>query len=256
MTKKDFYAELNTSLTVGCQLPFTIPEAAMDNIVKYAHQWFLRNWDDAVENIYMSIPKDVWQNDAEFKASRKLTLPSCIHSVNAVAKDEVSKRQLNGASDFSFDKYLSSNWGVNGGFNGVEDTTQSDAIMGYVIAASWGDLTYHILNFPISYNYSRQTNKLFLKGSLENNPDFLLDCDVQVPLEGLYGLDLFFNYCLGHTKMQLSNILGTFGMTLPGNSEVNFDRIYDQGKTEIDEVKEEVKSMRGGSDFFLHTNGM
>jgi hypothetical protein len=255
MTKKEFYEELNTNITVSCSLPFTIPEAAMDNIVKYAHQWFLRNWEDSVENIYLSIPRESWQNNKEFKVTRKLTLPSCIYSVNAVAKDEVSKRKINGFSDLSLDSYTQSNWDM-GGFSGIEDTTQSDAVMGYVIASSWGDLTYHILNYPISYNYNRQTKKLFLKGSLENSPDFLLDCDIAVPLEEMYGLDLFFNYCLGHTKMQLSNILGTFGMPLPGNAEVNFDRFFDQGKTEIDEVKEEIKGMSSGSSFFLHTGSL
>jgi len=256
MTKREFYDELSTAITVGCSLPFSVPEAAIDNIVKYAAQWFHRNWDDGVDNIYLSIPAEVWANNKEFQATRKITLPSCIYSVSAVAKDTVSSRKMNGYPDFSFDKYLASNWGVNGGFSGAEDTMQSDAVLGFVIASSWGDLMYHIMNFPISYTYSRGTNKLFLKGSLENSPDFLLDCEVRAPLEALYGLDLFFHYCLGHSKMQLANILGTFTMNLPGNATINYDRYYEQGKEQVDEVKEEVKSMRGGSDFFLHTGSM
>ena len=253
MTKQEFYEELNTNITVSCSLPFSIPEKAIDNIVKYAAQWFHRNWEDGVDNIYLSIPKSQWQNNEEFKATRKLTLPDCIYSVNHVAKDSVSKNNIGGMADFSFGNYMTSNWGVGGGF---DDGLQSDALLGFVVASSWGDLTDSILKFPISYNYSRQTNKLFLKGSLEGAPDFLLDCDVKAPLEALYGLDLFFDYCLGHSKMQLANILGTFSMNLPGNATINYDRYYDQGKTQVDEVKEEVKSMRGGSDFFLHTNGM
>jgi len=256
MTKRDFYDNLNNDITVSCSLPFSIPEKAIDNIVNFAAQWFYRNYEDAVDNIYLSIPKEVWSNNQEFKASRKLTLPNCIYSVNAVAKDQVSKRQMNGYPDFSFDKYVYSNWGINSGFGGVEDTTQSDAILGYVIASSWGDLTYHILNYPISYSYSRQTNKLFLKGSLEHDPDFLLDCDIRIPYESLYDLDLFFYYCVGYAKMQLANILGTFQMTLPGNASINYDRFYDQGKTQMDEIKEEVKNIGGGSSFFLHTNGL
>lgn len=256
MNRKEFYEELNTAITVSCMLPFTVPEKSIDNIVKYAAQWFHRNWEDAVDNIYLSIPASVWANNEEFKTSRKLTLPSCIYSVNAVAKDKYSKQKTNGYPDFSFDKYLHSNWGVNGGFSGIEDTTQSDAVMGFVIASSWGDLTYHILNYPISYTYSRTTNKLFLKGSLENTPDFLLDCDVRVPIEALYELDLFFEYCLGHAKMQLANIMGTFSMNMPGNATINYDRYYDQGKDQVDSVKEEVKNMSSGSGFFLHTNGL
>jgi len=113
----------------------------------------------------------------------------------------------------------------------------------------------HVINYPISYTYSRQTNKLFLKGSLENDPDFLLDCDIRTPVEALYDLDLFFDYCLAHAKMSLANILGTFQMNLPGGATINYDRYYDQGKEQLDSVKEEVKNMGGGSSFFLTTGG-
>ena len=253
MTKQEFYDELNTALTVGCSLPFSVPEKAIDNLVKYSAQWFHRNWDYGVENIYLSIPATVWSTNEEFKQTRKLTLPKCIYSVNAVAKDKSSKNRMGGGSaDFSFNKYMNSSFGGIG----TEDVTQTDAVLGYVIASSWGDLTSLILNYPISYTYSRQSNKLFLKGSLQHSPDFLLDCEVRAPLESLYNLDLFFNYCLGQTKMQLANILGTFSMDLPGGATINYDRFYDQGKESVDEVKEEVKSMRGGSDFIFHTNGL
>ena len=256
MTKREFYDELNNIITVGCMLPFSVPDKALDSIVKYSAEWFYRNWDDAVESIYLMIPREVWQNNEEFQATRKLTLASCVYSVNAVAKDNDSRRKTNGFPDFSFEKYIYSNWGVNGGFAGIEVTTQSDAVMGYVIASSWGDLTYHVLNYPISYKYSRANNKLFLSGSLENAPDFLLDCDIRIPMEALYEMDLFLRYCEGYAKMSLSNIMGTFNMPLPGNAEINFDRYYDQGKELVDEVKEEVKSMRGGADFIIHTNGL
>tara|TARA_R110000737_G_scaffold331169_3_gene347283 strand:+ start:235 stop:1005 length:771 start_codon:yes stop_codon:yes gene_type:complete len=256
MTKQEFYEELNTAITVGCQLPFSIPEKALDNIVKFAHSWFTRNWDDGVENIYLSIPKSSWSNNEEFSATRKITLPNCIYSVNAVAKDTYSKNTMTAYSDFSVGSYLGSNIGVGGGGIGVGDGTMSDAVLGYVVAASWGDMADHIFNYPISYNFNRQTSKLFLKGSLQESPDFLLDCDVQTPIEAMYELDLFFDYCLGHAKMQLANILGTFSMNLPGNATINYDRYYDQGKDQVTEVKEEVKNMNSGSSFFLHTNGL
>jgi hypothetical protein len=256
MTRQEFYEELNNSITVSCSLPFSIPEKALDNIVKYAHQWFVRNYEDAVENIYISIPKEVWSNDIGFKTSRTLQLPKCVYSVHAVAKDKSSKNRSAGYADFSIDKYLFSNWGVNGGFGGVENTTQSDAVLGFVIASSWGDLTDHILNYPISYNYSRQTNKLFLKGSVQDTPDFLLDVDIMVPVEALFDSDLFFRYCEGYAKMSLSNIMGTFGMTLPGNATINYDRYHEQGSSQIEEVKAEIKDMSSGSSFFMHTGAL
>lgn len=256
MTKDEFYSDLSDALTVGCQLPFEVPDKALDVIVKYATKWFIRNWDDAVENVFLLIPAEVWANDEEFKKSRGFLLPECINSVNAVAKDNASKRKIHGYPDMSIDKFIFSNWGINGGFYSPESSMTSDAVVGYVIASSWGDLTYHIFNYPISYNYNRQTRRLFLKGSLNETPDFILDCDIRIPDEALFELDLYFNYCFGHAKMNLANILGAFEAPLPGNVTINYDRYYDQGKEMVDEVKEEIKSMRGGSDFIIHTNGL
>lgn len=248
MTKQEFYSDLNVALTVSCSLPFSIPDEAIDNIVKYAHKWFVRNYDDAVENIYYLIPKQTWSSNQEFQTTRKLKLPDCIYSVNRVAKDTNSKVTSN-QPNLSTQNRNSTNFGLGG-------ETMSNDILGYVIASSYGDLTSQIFDYPISYEYNRHSKKLFLKGSLQMSPDFLLDCDIILPLEDMFDLDLFFDYCLAHSKMQLSNIMGTMQMQLPGDATIDFDRFYTQGKDELDQVKEEVKDIGGGSSFFLHTGSM
>ena len=253
MTKDDFYNNLETAITIGCQLPFTVPEKALDNIVNYAYKWFTRNWDDALENVYISLPFEHWSATTEFQNTRHIQLPNCVFSIESCAKNQSSNR-TRGVADFSVDKFMYSNWGVDGGF-GVAGGNQSDAVLGYVIANSWGDLVDHIMNYPISHSYNRNTNKLFIKGDISSSPDLLLDCQIAIPKEAIYELDLFYNYCLGYAKMDLSNIMGTFSFNLPGGGEINIDRYYDQGKELVDEVKEEVKSMRGGSDFIFTTGG-
>jgi hypothetical protein len=255
MTKDEFYKDLSTAITVGCQLPFDIPQKSLEITVKYAKKWFYRNWVDALENVFILIPKEIWQRDTMFLNNRGFKLPDCIYSVNAVAKDNDSKRKIHGYPDMSIDKFIFSNWGINGGFYSPESSMTSDAVVGYVIASSWGDLTYHIFNYPISYEYNRNTHRLFLKGSLNESPDFILDCDLKIPDEALFEEDLFFNYCLAESKRNLANILGSFEMQLPGNATINYDRYFDQGTEVLNEIKEEIKSMRGGSDFFITTNG-
>ena len=78
MNKDEFYTSLSTAITVGCTLPFDIPTKALDITVKNALSWFYRNWDDALQNVFIMIPKEVWANDAEFKKSRGFNLPPCI----------------------------------------------------------------------------------------------------------------------------------------------------------------------------------
>lgn len=255
MTKEEFYKDLSIAITAGCQLPFDIPQKSLEITVKYAKKWFYRNWIDAVQNVFIMIPKEVWSTSEEFKKTRGFILPECVYSVNAVAKDNDSKRKIHGYPDMSIDKFIFSNWGVNGGFYSPESSMTSDAVVGYVIASSWGDLTYHIFNYPISYDYNTNTHRLFLKGSIKETPDFILDCDIKIPDEALYEEDLFFNYCLAESKRNLANILGSFEMALPGNAGINYERYFDQGTELLNEIKEEIKSMRGGSDFFITTSG-
>lgn len=249
MTKEEFYKDLSDAITVGCSLPFNIPQRSLDIIVKYAKEWFYRNWEDALENIYMLIPKEQWMNDKNYKENRGIILPPCIYSVNSVCKDQGSlKSNMSGMQPVS--DYADFNWGLSS-YGSIEDGMQSDAVLGFIIASSWNDLNYHLFQYPISYNYNRNTNRLFLKGSVKEAPDFILDCDIRIPDEGLFREDLFFNYCRGMAMMELSNILGTFEMSLPGGASINTDRYQSQGSDIVNEVKEEVKNMSSGSSFIL-----
>jgi hypothetical protein len=249
MTKEEFYKDLGDAISQGCSLPFNIPQKSLDIIVKYAKEWFYRNWEDALENVYILLPREQWINDKNFKDNRGIVLPSCIYSVNSVCKDQGSlKKNMLGMQPIS--DYNNFTWGV-GSYGSTEDGMQSDAVLGYIIASSWNDLNYSLFKYPISYNYNRNTNRLFLKGSVQENPDFILDCDIRIPEEGLFREDLFFNYCRGEAMRSLSNILGTFEMELPGNAKINYDRLESQGEKIVEEVKEEVKGMSSGSAFIL-----
>ena len=44
----------------------------------------------------------------------------------------------------------------------------------------------------------------------------------------------------------------TFGYSLPGNVTINGDMIKDDGKEELEQIKEEIKGDEG-VDFFMHT---
>lgn len=251
MTKQDFYKDLSDSISAGCNLPFSLPERSLDIIVKISKEWFYRNWEDALENVYIVIPREQWINDKNYKENRGLILPDCIYSVNSVCKDQGSIKKSGGLGGMQpISSYSDFNWGLSA-YGSTEDGMQSDAVLGFIIASSWNDLQFHLFNYPISYNYNRNTRRLFLKGSIQEQPDFILDCDIRIPDEGLLREDLFFNYCKGEAMRTLSNILGTFEMTLPGDAKINFDRLETQGDKLIDDVKEEVKNMSSGSSFIL-----
>ena len=253
-TKDEFNQDVINALTASCNIPFKIPVAEIDRISKYAAEWFYRNYEDAVDNVYILIPSEQYMNDPMFKVNRGIRLPSCVYSVNGVTKNNQFNGGAVGNSDFSLDKYVYGNYGLGGGEGAAEGSMYSDAVLAYVVYASWDDLMYHITKHPLTYEYNRLNNRMFIKGDVKNCPDLILDVYTKMPLEGLYGLDLFYNYVLGESYKQLGNILGAFQMELPGNVTVDYSKWYDNGKEMIDEVKEEIKGLSSNS-FFFTTNG-
>jgi len=252
-SKEEFNQDIINALTASCNIPFKIPLTEIDRISKYTAEWFYRNYEDAVDNVYILIPSEQYMKDSLFKMNRGVTLPSCVYSVNGLTKNNQFTKTSDLTSDFSLNKFVYGNYGLGGG-GAVEDGMYSDAVLAYVVYASWDDLMYHITKHPLTYEYNRLNNRLFIKGDVKNCPDLILDVMIKVPYEALYGLDLFYNYVLGESYKQLGNILGAFQMELPGNVQIDYSKWFDNGVTMIEKVEEEIKGLSSPS-FFFTTNG-
>ena len=253
MNKDEFNSAIIDAISASCAIPFKIPTKEIERITKYAAKWFYRNHEFALENVYVLIPAEQYCNSKSFKHNRGIILSECVYSVNAVTKNNQFVNKSNGQSDITLDQYIYGNFGVGGGRD-VGDAMYSDAVLAYVVYASWDDLLYHVTKHPLSYTFNPNTNRFFVKGDVKDNPDLVLDVMIKIPMESLYELDLFYHYVLGNAYMQLGNILGAFQMDLPGGATIDYSKWYDNGKEMVDDVKEEVKNMNS-NDFFYTTNG-
>jgi hypothetical protein len=81
--------------------------------------------------------------------------------------------------------------------------------------------------------------------------DVIMEAYANIPRENLFRDDLFFKYVVGHCKVQLGNMVGRYDFTLPGGVKINVSDLVTQGKEEIKEVEEEVKSQSTGTFFFM-----
>lgn len=251
-TREEFNKDIINALTASCSIPFKIPIDEINRISKYTAEWFYRNYEDAVDNVYILIPSQQYQNDPLFKMNRGVILPKCVYAVNGLTKSNQFSGGSSQNNEATLEKYMHGNYGLGGG--GVEDSMYSDAVLAYVVYASWDDLMYHITKHPLTYEYNRLNNRLFLKGDVKNSPDLVLDVMVKIPLEALYELDLFYNYVLGESYKQLGNILGAFGAELPGGVTIDYSKWFDNGVSMIEKVEEEIKGLSSPS-FFFTTNG-
>jgi len=246
-TQEEFISNVQQELSVSCSLPFTIPVSEIQRIIKFAADWFYKNYEDAVEERYYIIPKTIFKTD-QFKRERTVTLPECIFSIwqfKKLKEDFGRSMSFDGTADFGIERLFLSDSSSLG--QGTEN------MMYYTLNLYWLDVASHVINHTISYNYNRNTHKLFIGGETPNR-DCVALTYTKIPIESLINDEIFYRYVVAKCKTQLSRILGTFDFNLPGNIKINSDLIREEGTEEITKIEEEIKSDEG-LDFFLTSGG-
>ena len=129
----------------------------------------------------------------------------------------------------------------------------TENLMYYTLNMYWLDVASHIINHTISFNYNRNTHKLFFPGQTPDR-DCVLHTYTKIPIDMLMRDEIFFRYVVAKCKMQLSRVIGTFDFNLPGGIKINFDLIRSEGESALEKIEEEIKSEEG-MDFFFTSGG-
>lgn len=258
--------EINDDITIGCQLPFTVPKKELARIVERAKDFFYKNYEDSVEEMFIGMPSSAWSkpsfkegikteneilNNDNLNSTRGIAvMPPTVFSVNNVFEINGfsgedggwSKHSFSaGDADFSVGRFIySDTYGAGLG---------SENLMAYVINSKFMDVTRQILLPQISYSYNRLTKRLRFQGKLPKHA-CIFQIYNTVPDCALYQDEVFIRYCIGKSKMQLARILGTFQFNLPGNITINYDMIASEGREEVDAIIEEMKGTES-ADWFL-----
>jgi hypothetical protein len=253
-----FINQLNSEISVGCALPFSIPKKELIRIIDMSAKWFYTHYEYAVEDMYYVIPKQLFQTE-KFACDRGIILPKVIesvHGLNSVRSSYLntsgmpfSFNSFDGTSDQSFDKMM---WSQAYSGSGVIGSDFSESLMYYVANSYFMDLMQNLTVAPVSYNFNPNTKRLAINGRTTGF-DMVLSTSTQVPLEFLMNDEIFFRYCVCKAKVQLSRILGTFNFNLPGGITINTDLIRSEGQEELIKVEEEIKA-QDSADFFFVQN--
>ena len=247
MTNDEFIANIQQELSVACALPFTVPIPEINRIIKYSADWFYKKYEDAVEERYYFITSELFKQ-TQFKTDRTVTMPDCVFSVWQLKKlkeDFGRSMSFDGTADFGIERlFLSDSVSLGQG---------TENLMYYTLNMYWMDAASHIINHTISFNYNRNSRRLFIGGETPNR-DCVAMCYAKIPLEHLMNDEIFYRYVVAKCKVQLSRILGTFDFNLPGGIKINYDLIRDEGKEEIEKIETEVKEEEG-MDFFFTSGG-
>lgn len=258
----DFVESIQMEMSVGGSIPFTLPAEPIAQIVKNSKSYFYKSYEDAHEEMFISIPQSeiekrkfnigvpqmVGEGDREVLKSDRgsYLLPDGVISV-------VGVYEINGwsgeagwnsgllgknAGDISINRML---------YQSVYDRTMAisaDNTMYYICTESFLDLSRQIFQNTISFKYNRLTNKLRFIGKLPVS-DVVLDVLVRVPDCDLYNDELFRRYVIAECKVNLARILSTFTYQMPGNISINVDSIANDGATEKEAIRQELRDLSG-----------
>ena len=258
----DFVESIQMEMSVGGSIPFTLPAEPIAQIVKNAKLLFYKSYEDAHEEMFISIPKSeiekrefskgiVQMNEQGDKEALQDTrgawlLPEGVISV-------VSVYELGGwsgeagwnsgllgkhAGDVSINRML---------YQSVYDRTMAisaDNTMYYICTESFLDLSRQLFQNMISFRYNRLTNKIRFQGRLPMT-DVILDVLVRVPDCDLYNDELFRRWVIAECKVNLARILSTFTYQMPGNISINVDSIANDGASEKERILQELRDLSG-----------
>lgn len=271
----DFVESIQNEISVNGAIPFTIPAESIAQITKNAKTMFYKSYEDSTEEMFIAIPES---------EIRKRSFQRGIHTMDGPGDNKVTAKFKKGEGDnpntghtrgtYTLPEGVISVVGVyelnafsgesgwNSGLLGksagdvslnrmvyqsVYDRTMAvsaDNTMYYICTEAFLDISRQIFQNMISFKYNRLTNNLRFLGELPKS-DVILDVLVRIPDCDLYNDDLFRRYVIADCKIQLRRLLGSYNYNMPGNITINVDSIADDGKTEKEQVIQELKDMSG-----------
>lgn len=249
----DFLRTINDELTVACLIPITLPKQRVLGIIEEAKKWFYKNYEDSVEEQYYVLDKENYHTDS-FKKTKSVVLPKGIISVFGVHEVQ-SDYQLN-ASGLTNQSGLGKGDDFNARKFMMEQTLRhgdnGEKLMMYVIHEKYYDMVKELVDDRISYYYNRLTRRFSFKGEIPEKSCVLAVYNA-IDDASLFTDEIFYRYVVAQCKRQLSRVMGTFQYQLPGNIEINYDLLREEGAEELENIKTEIKEDEG-VDYFMVSN--
>jgi hypothetical protein len=242
MTRGELIEMVTAEITGSGSLPYSIPEREAERIIDQALNWFHVNYGPAVETQYYVVERK-WFYDSEFKKTRSILLPDCTVSVFEVKEVLGGGRLGTIDRDFSDNRLIASELFLS--------PFQSDDLVLRTAQYSYWDLTQAFILERISYDFNRNTKRLKILGR-DPKRNVFIQTYAKIEENRLYDDWFFQRYVIAQAKISLARILGAFQFNLPGGIAVNGDQFRDEGKEELEEIKQRIDDENSPDWFFIY----
>ena len=229
-------------ITGSGSLPYSIPEREAERIIDQALNWFYVNYGPAVETQYYVIEKQ-WFRESEFKKTRSVLLPDCTVSVFEVKEITGGGRLGTIDRDFADNRLIASELFLS--------PFQSDDLVLRTAQYSYWDLTQAFILERISYDFNRNTKRLKILGR-DPKRNVFIQTYAKIEENKLYDDWFFQRYVISQAKISLARILGAFQFNLPGGIAVSGDQFKEEGKEELEQIKQRIDDENSPDWFFIY----
>jgi hypothetical protein len=242
MTRGELIDMVTAEITGSGSLPYSIPERESERIIDQALNWFYVNYGPAVETQYYVVEKH-WFYESEFKKTRSILLPDCTVSVFEVKEITGGGRLGTIDRDFADNRLIASELFLS--------PFQSDDLVLRTAQYSYWDLTQAFILERISYDFNRNTRRLKILGR-DPKKNVFIQTYAKIEENRLYDDWFFQRYVTAQAKISLARILGAFQFNLPGGIAVNGDQFRDEGKEELEQIKQRIDDENSPDWFFIY----
>lgn len=240
MTKEQFIKKIQSTITVSGMLPEIVPNDEIDRIIDDAQSWFYDNYETAVSSEYYVLELSQFQT-REFKDNRTIYLPKCVISVAGVREMGGLNRLGSIDRDFSENKLLASEIFLS--------STQGDDLVMRTAQYQFFDLAKAYFLDQISYDFNRNTKELYIKGRTPKH-NVVIETWSKIPLDKLFEDVYFRRYCVAQAKISFSRLVQMYPFPLPGEVEINGDKMQSEGEAEIEKILTDIDE-QNVCDWFL-----
>ena len=245
---EEFIELVQSDITIFGALPRNLPDQSIRQYVEtIALEWFYQNYKTATTTMYYHVHKDFFRTP-EYAKHKYIQLPNEVQFVTWAKRiDDANYFQL-GINVPS----LSINLGVsNSPFLSSFATTIGELGVYKTIIDSLSDMLDQMNLYTVKSYYNHPTRRLEILSDYHYH--IMLEVEVRIPVEYLYTNSYFLQYVTAWSKMQLGRLLGTFNYVLPGGVKYNASDLKQEGKEEMDAVKEYITKTINNNSLFVMT---
>lgn len=247
----EFINLVNNRITVYGQIPYTVPEKLIIDIIKESARYFYRHYWRSTYKTFFHLPKSevsafLGISDANLTdyADYSVQLSSKIAIIKDIVEADVNTVQtaqelLGNIQMLQMTApYGNTVAGINNSLYITEACCRMIEQQNY----------QSIFGTTVPFNFNPLTHQLYIHKTLSTN--LLLQVECRIDIQFLYQDDLFIRHVIARVKQELKRLIAGHVIELPGGVQLQADEICNNIE-DVDKVEEILKAGNGIGDIIL-----